>query len=168
MTKGNEEKRFIGTTDEPLSEYGRKMLEKTQYPQVERLFASPMLRTRQTAQIIYPDMKPILVDEFRECDFGNFENKNYEQLDGNEEYQAWIDSGGEMRFPGGELPSAFRERVNSAFYSVYKWAKDEYLKNIAIVAHGGTIMSILSEWGSEKRGFYDLMPENGECLMLEL
>ena len=46
----------------------------------------------------------------KECDFGDFENKNYKELSGNPDYQAWIDSGGALPFPGGEDPEGFRNR----------------------------------------------------------
>ena len=53
--------------------------------------------------------------DFRECDFGSFEGKNYQELSGNAQYQEWIDSGGTLPFPDGEAPSAFRKRSCSAF-----------------------------------------------------
>ena len=34
--------------------------------------------------------------------FGSFEGKTYFDLNGNEDYQRWIDSGGTLPFPGGE------------------------------------------------------------------
>lgn len=37
--------------------------------------------------------KPVhIIEELAECDFGEFENKNYKELEGNAKYQAWIDS----------------------------------------------------------------------------
>ena len=62
MTLGNVEHRYIGRqTDEPLSEDGRQQLEKRkdQWAQVCRtgdmpyVFVSPMLRCRQTAEILF-------------------------------------------------------------------------------------------------------------------
>ena len=65
MTLGNVEHRYIGRqTDEPLSEDGRQQLEKRkdQWAQVCRtgdmpyVFVSPMLRCRQTAEILFPQI----------------------------------------------------------------------------------------------------------------
>ena len=43
-------------------------------------------------------------------DFGEFEGRNYAQLNGDPRYQAWIDSGGTLAFPGGESREAFIAR----------------------------------------------------------
>ena len=48
-------------------------------------------------------------------DFGDFENKNYLELNGNPDYQAWVDGGGTLPFPGGESREAFQERCGRAF-----------------------------------------------------
>ena len=86
MTPGNVEHRYIGRqTDEPLSEDGRQQLEKRkdQWTQVCRtwdmpyVFVSPMLRCRQTAEILFPQIPQIEIDPWREMDFGEFEGKNY-------------------------------------------------------------------------------------------
>ena len=64
-----------------------------------------MRRCIQTAKILYPGRAQVKIEEFRECDFGSFEGKNYQDLSGDPVYQAWIDSGGTLGFPGGEEPA---------------------------------------------------------------
>ena len=66
--------------------------------EVQAVYASPMIRCTQTAGILFPGKKLNIIDELAECDFGEFENKNYQELDGNEHYQSWIDSGGLLPF----------------------------------------------------------------------
>ena len=44
QTPGNKLSRYIGTTDEPLSDEGREFLKKLSYPMPEELFVSPLLR----------------------------------------------------------------------------------------------------------------------------
>ena len=61
-----------------------------------------MKRCLETAAILYPDVPVEIIPDFRECDFGLFENKNHAELNGRQDYQAWIDSVGELPFPGGE------------------------------------------------------------------
>lgn len=56
-----------------------------------------------------------IIEELAECDFGEFENKNYKELDGNANYQAWIDSNGTLPFPGGESREEFKRRNLSGF-----------------------------------------------------
>lgn len=41
MTEGNSHQRYIGVTDEPLCEEGRKLLEKFTYPAVQALICKP-------------------------------------------------------------------------------------------------------------------------------
>ena len=81
-TKGNLEGRYIGTTDEPLCEEGKQslmqMADAKKYPAVEALFVSPMLRCRESAKILFPKQSISVVSDLRECDFGRYENKNFD------------------------------------------------------------------------------------------
>ena len=52
-TKGNLEKRYIGITDEPLTDEGAHELRQIKYPDADIIISSPMLRCVQTAEIIY-------------------------------------------------------------------------------------------------------------------
>ena len=152
-TKGNLEKRYVGATDESLTPESREALKALKLPPVVRVFASPMLRCVETVKILYPDAPLILIPDFRECGFGEFEYKNYEELKGNPAYQAWLDSGGFTAFPGGESRADFCRRVVRAFDGVAQ--KAEHLGgDAAIVAHGGTLMAILEARGLPKQDFY--------------
>ena len=82
ITEGNKLKRYIGTTDEPLCFEGVNLLKERKYPGVEAIFTSPMLRCKETAGIIYNGMDYRICQGFREINFGDFENKNYKELDG--------------------------------------------------------------------------------------
>lgn len=97
QTQGNREHRYIGCrTDEPLCPEGIAQLQNRHYPPVSRVFVSPMRRCVETASLLYPGVPQTIIGGFRECDFGDFENKNYAELNGRADYQAWIDSGGEL------------------------------------------------------------------------
>ena len=85
------------------------------YPAAELVYVSPMKRCRETASLIYPTLTQREEPLLRECDFGDFENKNYLELNGNPDYQAWVDSGGTLPFPGGESREAFQERCREGF-----------------------------------------------------
>lgn len=163
-TKGNLENRYIGCrTDEPLCAEGAEALRKKQYPPVVRVYVSPMRRCRETADILYPGVEQVIVPDFRECDFGAFENLNYEALNGRQDYQDWIDSGGEMPFPGGESRKAFALRCLEAFE---KLQDDDGLTSAAIIAHGGTIMAIMEKYGHPRGGYFDFQVKNGEGYVL--
>lgn len=162
MTAGNLKKRYIGRTDEPLCEEGILYLEQRMYPQAERLYVSPMKRCIQTAECIYPGQMAHVVQEFAECDFGIFENKNYLELSDCPEYQAWIDSGGELPFPGGESKERFRRRSVRGFELVLDECKRLGVRSAALVVHGGTIMSIMERYGFPAGTYYGYQVGNGE------
>ena len=75
MAFGNEEKRYIGRTDEGLSDKGKnEILEKKQgqiYPQADVVYASPMKRCVKTAELIYSDKDLSLAKDWTEIDFGD-------------------------------------------------------------------------------------------------
>jgi alpha-ribazole phosphatase len=153
-TEGNLQKRYIGVTDEPLCEEGKRILKSFHYPEVEAVFASPMLRCVETAKLIYPKHKPVLCEGLRECDFGDFENKNYKELSNDTRYQAWIDSNGTLPFPGGEDLRLFKARSVKAFNEMLHQSMDKRYKSIGVVAHGGTIMSILDQYSSPHEDYF--------------
>jgi len=158
-TLGNLEGRYIGCrTDEPLCEQGIQALKRNVYPPVQKVFVSPMKRCIQTAQILYPDTPIEIVEDFRECDFGDFENRNYFELNGNEAYQRWIDSGGRLPFPHGESRQSFSQRCLKAFNQL------ESTGDCAIIAHGGTLMAIME--ASTGKDYFDFHLKNGEGYIL--
>ncbi|MDD3279515.1 MAG: histidine phosphatase family protein [Lachnospiraceae bacterium] len=161
-TYGNSIGRYIGTTNEPLMEGEAARLSAYEPEAVQCVFASPMLRCKETARILFPDQKPELLDDFRECDFGDFENKNYQELSGNEQYQTWIDSGGTIGFPGGESQTAFQSRCKKAFDEMIFMCMERGYDSVAMVVHGGTIMSIMEAYGIPKAGYFKWQVKNGE------
>ena len=80
QTPGNKLQRYIGTTDEPLSTEGKEFLEKLTYPMPEALYVSPLCRCVETAGILFPGKSFHIIEELSECDFGEFENKNYKSF----------------------------------------------------------------------------------------
>lgn len=163
MTAGNLRKCYIGRTDEPLCAEGISRLMQAKFPPCEVLVSSPMRRCIQTAGILYPAQKVHTCDDLRECDFGNFEGKNYADLNGNPAYQAWIDSGGTLAFPGGESPQAFKERCCMAFLETGQ--RFSGAESLCFVVHGGTIMSVMEKYAVPHRDYYDWMIPNGRGLL---
>ena len=174
-TAGNLLGRYIGSrTDEPLCDEGREGLAGKQLPEVERLYVSPMKRCVETAEILWPGFnrkKMQKVTDLRECDFGDFENKNYKELSGYGDYQAWIDSNGTLPFPNGESMDAFKSRCLEAFARIVEevsGAEQEWIASgktgifrAGIVVHGGTIMAILEQYGYPKAAYFDYQVKNG-------
>lgn len=164
-TKGNLEKRYIGTMDEPiLSGSERDLWEKRLHrilPDVRCVAVSPMKRCRESAELLFPGKKQEVCDAFRECDFGQFENRNYEELKNRPEYQRWIDSGGMEAFPGGESRERFAGRCVEGFVQRVTELQERKIERAAFVVHGGTIMAILEWLDHKQRPFYQWQAENG-------
>lgn len=162
-TAGNIEKRYIGVTDEPLCAAGRLELMSASYPAAELVIASPLRRCLETAKIIYPHKTPLVCGGLRECDFGEFEGKNYDDLNGSPAYQRWIDSGGEMAFPQGEDMAGFCARTAAAFEGL----RPTLVHKTALVVHGGTVMALLRRYARPKKEFYGWHTENGHGFAVE-
>ena len=133
-----------------------------EYPPVEKVYVSPMKRCLETAALLYPGVPVEIIEDFRECDFGEFENRNYAELNGRADYQAWIDSGGEMPFPGGESRAAFAQRCVAAFDEIRQQQED-----CALIAHGGTLMAIMERYARPIGSYYDFQAKNGCGFVLE-
>lgn len=164
-TAGNLEKRYIGRTDEPLCDEGISELRSKQYPDCDIVISSPMRRCIETAKIIYPNKQVTAYDDLRECDFGDFEGKNYIELSGNADYQNWIDSGGTAAFPNGESHAGFKKRCIDEFEK----AVSDYIDVdiLAFAVHGGTIMSVLEKYAYPKGGYYDFQVGNANGFITE-
>lgn len=166
-TQGNRERRYVGSTDEGLLPQAREALEKGRQKLWAEigwreagcpLFVSPLLRCRQTAGLLFPGAGQQIVPGFRECDFGAFEYKNFAELDGDPDYQKFIDTFGESGFPGGETLQAFAARCAAAFRDI----AGKCGQPLVLVVHGGTIMAILDAFSEPHQDYYSWQVKNGE------
>ena len=159
MTAGNLEKRYIGTIDEPLCPEGISALIGRTYPACGVLICSPMKRCIQTAEILFPSAEPLIYNELCECDFGDFEGKNYKELSDVPAYQLWIDSGGTLPFPNGEDPEDFKKRCCAEFLRAV--GENSSADTLTFVVHGGTIMSVMEKFALPHKGYYSWQCANG-------
>ena len=175
-TQANKERRYLGKTDESLSKKGIEILKSYKmqklYPDVECLFTSPMKRCTETAKIIYPTLRPIVIPEWEEINFGRFEYRNYEELKDDVQYQSWLCSGGTLDFPEGESRKDFILRCKSGFISMCNelnqsvGRKAKNPASVGMIVHGGTIMSLLSLYGGND--YFDYQVSNGRGYVCRL
>ena len=96
MTEGNLKGLYIGSgTDIPLCDEGRAQLqelkERFEYPQVDTVFSSPLMRSVETANILFPNAThQFSVHDLREAGFGVFENRPVKELVKDEDFKKWI------------------------------------------------------------------------------
>lgn len=166
-TEGNEQGRYIGSTDLALSPKSAEHLyalgEGYPYPKAQEYLCSPMRRCTETMSILYPDAKPILIPALRECDFGDWEGKTAEEIAGEDgRFQRWIAGNGEpVTPPNGEDGSAFAQRVCAAFEKIVEGLMRSGITSAVIVTHGGVLMTLLAAYGLPRAKFYDWMSEPG-------
>lgn len=170
MTDANIKGQYIGCkTDMPLSPEGldelRFLKENKEYPKIERLYSSPLLRCKQTASVLYPDNTIRTIDNLREIDFGDFEGKTAMQLEGFRSYADW--AAGKSPAPNGESNEEFIKRICIGFNEVVCDLLSSELRSAAVIMHGGAIMMLLAatavprkravEWTSENGGGFSLL-----------
>lgn len=163
---GNLQKQHLGVTDSPLAPVGIERLEKLAatggYPPVERVYTSPLSRCRDTAKIAYPQHEAIIVDDFIERNFGDYEAKSFEDMKDDPAYLAWVESGFKGA-PGkeGESLADFGRRSVETFRREVEKMVEEGVTAAAFCIHGGVIMAIMASLILPDRDMYDYLPANG-------
>ncbi len=162
MTKGNSEGRYIGVTNESVLMEEKELLQGMDYGKPDAVYCSPLIRCVETANLLFPENRLFRVSEFRECDFGRFEGKTYQELLDDPVYQQWLVSGVILTFPEGESKRGFQDRCIAGFENVITTAHRLSQSYIALIVHGGTIASILDEYGFPEKNYYDWFVKNLE------
>ena len=139
----HKDKIFLGQTDVPLSETGRKQAEeaKAKLPgNIHRIYSSDLKRARETAQIICSEVTE--VKGFREMNLGSWDGRYIEDIRG--EFPELYEKRGKnlFSFKTGNKAENFYDlqyRVVKALTDILK--KDDS-REIFIVAHSGVIRCI--------------------------
>ncbi len=165
LTDANLKGQYIGCkTDLPLCPEGvdelRQLRETIQYPDVERVYSSPMLRCKQSAAVLYPDFEVHTVDSLTEYDFGAFEGQTAAQLEVNEAYLDWA-SGKIAAPPEGESSSDFVKRQCYALHEIVQDMMNHNVTNAAVLMHGGAIMMLLAAAAVPRKASVEWTSENG-------
>lgn len=154
MTEANEKGIYIGKTDLPLSPKGAADLaakmDEFDYPSVHRVYSSPLLRCTETAEILFPYTEMCTVDDFRELDLGEFENKTIDELAKREDYQNWLKGDKSCRPPKGESLEELTARTYKGLHEIIMDMMNEGLTHCALITHGGVISNMLSCYGIPK------------------
>ncbi len=144
---------YQGRLDTPLSEAGRNRLTASE-DKHNIIYITDKTRTAETADILFPEAEQRVVSELREMDFGDFEGRNYRDMENDADYRAWVEGGCWGRCPNGENRAEFSTRVCGAFSALVEKALAEGREELLIVAHGGTQMAVLERWGEPKNEYY--------------
>lgn len=147
ITESNLSGTYTGQKDIPLCEQGIAQLEQMardfDYSTPQAVFCSPLQRCIKTANIIYKDMNPIIINELIEYDFGEFEGKTAADLKDSDEFKYWISGDANAAPPFGESNKQFGKRICTAFIKIVDGLLKTGTTEASIVAHGGVIMGLL-------------------------
>ncbi|MDE6664915.1 MAG: histidine phosphatase family protein [Ruminococcus sp.] len=154
MTEANEKGIYIGKTDLPLSPGGAaeiaSKMDEFDYPTVHRVYSSPLKRCTETADILFPETEIKTVDDLRELDFGDFENKSVEELLNNDDYRKWLKGGKDSRSPNGESLEEMTARTYKALHNIIIDMMNDGITHSAMITHAGIISNMLSCFGLPK------------------
>ena len=171
-TDANYQGKYIGCkTDLPLAPEGfnelRILKEDIEYPQIQKLYSSPLLRCRQTAATLYPNMDIQCVDNMIEYDFGDFEGKTAEQLENHPSFLAWA-SGKLSAPPNGEENSDFIKRLCFGLNQIIVDMLNNNITESAVIMHGGAIMMLLGACAVPQHKPVEWVAENGRGYSLRI
>lgn len=166
QTLYNEQKRYQGQRDIPLSEKGRAALRQADFSPRE-VYVSPLSRAVETARILFPDARLIPVEALREMCFGIFEGRNYVEMEHDADYRAWVGEDCLGRCPGGENRAEFSARTCSAFAGLVDRALAQQREELVILAHGGTQMAVMERYARPRRDYYSWCADNAAGFVLD-
>ncbi len=149
-TRGNEQKRYIGWTDESILPFDAKA-----DLQLQSAMGSDLRRCRETAAMLFPNAVYRANRNLRECHFGQWEMKTYQELKDNQLYRDWISDPWNITPPDGESLKDMAERVEQAMRKLPSG------NEVTLVLHGGPIRYLLAKALGEN--FQDQVALHGGC-----
>ena len=163
--------RIQGSLDPPLNATGiaqaRELAERVAGEELRALYASDMLRARQTAEIVGErvGLEPVIEPRGRECDWGSWEGRLVDEIAREEPelWHAWLAGGASFRFPAGESLEEHMARTSAALEDVSSGDVPAL-----VVCHGGTIRVALASRDPRGLGAYhEFHPRNGQLVRYE-
>lgn len=174
QTQMNADKIYFGKLNPPLNETGRKqalevreklkkVCEKETY---DFIHASPLERTKETAEIVNYLGKEILLDSrLEELNFGIFEGLRFQEICEKypEEYQKSVEEWQTYNYETGENLQELQKRAWDYISHL------DFSKNHLVVSHWGVICSFLSYVMSKNlESYWKFKVVNGGIVVLEI
>src|SRR6266571_6901498 len=164
------EDRFAGATDVELSDEGReqtrRLAERLSHEKIAAVYASPLGRTVETAQILAAphDLEVQTRDGFREISHGRWEQMTRREVEEKfpEEAAEWEKDPYTFAPVGGESGLAVTARALPALIEL---VREHPRKNILVVSHKATIRLLLSSLlGFDPRRYRDNLDQKPAAL----
>jgi len=164
------EDRFAGETDIELSDEGReqarKLAERLGTEKIAAVYASPLVRTLETARIVAKphNLSVVRRDGLREISHGRWEQMTRQEVEEKfpEEAAAWEEDPYTFAPAGGARGLAVTARALPALVEIVRTHHDE---NVIIVSHKATIRLLLSSLlGFDPRRYRDNLDQSPAAL----
>lgn len=172
LIQGNDDGVYIGHTDTALSPRGVNDLKDLKkhyvYPEVPVVFSSPLKRCTETAEILFPDNNPVIINDLIEYNFGSFEGHTAKEMQDNDYFKKWLSGDMDAAPPYGESNKEFGDRVAKAFVQMVDGLIKTGVTEAAVITHGGVIMAIMSMFALPEAPMTDWILYNGTGYTLRI
>lgn len=159
-------KHYVGQSNPHLCEEGIAELEQLrrtfEYPRAEMVYTSPLSRCVETAELLYPNTYTVEAEGLMDMNLGDFEGKTLEELKDDAAFTAWLKDSNANPPPGGEETFDFTRRIVSAVDGIFRTMMEEKQTNVALITHGGVIMTLLASIGLPKQPIHQWAADNGK------
>jgi broad specificity phosphatase PhoE len=163
--------RVQGHRDIGLNQLGReqaaRLADRLAGLELGSLYTSPLLRARQTADIVGEriGLEPVEDPRLMESNRGDWEGRLWQDIarEDPDGYAAWERAGQQFRFPGGESLREQMDRVIAALVDITHGGR----LPVVVISHGGSIRTALCH--TQQRGldaFHDWDVPNGALIEL--
>lgn len=172
LTEANEKGQYCGSgLDIPLSDAGHSglaaLIDSAVYPYVDEVHTSPLLRARETANILYPGYNIHVDEDLKEASFGPFEGRTLDELKLDPVYQKWVAPTSKFTPMGVEPSDEFFSRCVGGAAKIINEMMFSGVFSAAIVTHASVIGNILAGMCLPKRAPYDWPCEPGCGYLIE-
>lgn len=180
-TDWNRMRKVQGHTDIPLNDYGRHLAEETAEGmrdiRLDMAYTSPLLRAKETAQIILGSRKAPLIEEERlkELSFGSYEGlccSGEHKEPGSDEFNRFFtDTENYIPPKNGETVERLYERTGDFLQEICLREAEFKEKNILVSTHGATMNALLNRVKgnvSVEEFWRDEVPPNCAVSMVEI
>jgi alpha-ribazole phosphatase/probable phosphoglycerate mutase len=133
----------------------------------DAVYTSPRSRALDTAAPIAARraLEPVVEDDLREIDFGEFEGRSYDEIAEAEPdlYRTWMETPTRVRFPGGESFADVKRRALLA----YERIRGRH-ESAVVVTHGGVVRAGVAAWlGMPDEAIFRLAQEYGGVTIVD-
>lgn len=171
QTDYNVQRLFYGTSDVAINHVGKQQAQRLHQLlspiQIDAIYTSALIRTQQTADIIFPKQTFIALEQFNEKGFGLWEGMDADTIQANFplQWQAWLDAPFDYTPMQAEDFRTFKQRVILALTSIL--AKHTASERVAIVAHLGVLRIIYQHLIDVSADFWQIDFPQGEVTIFK-